>query len=49
MRPTNKDFRDDLTSALRIPGVSSEDLRTTGNLVWWEKASDKEESMNWRI
>mmetsp|Transcript_17374 Transcript_17374/g.29141 ORF Transcript_17374/g.29141 Transcript_17374/m.29141 type:complete len:360 (+) Transcript_17374:54-1133(+) len=48
-RPTNKEFRDNLTSALKIPGVPPEELMTTGNLVWWEKEVDREESTNWRI
>lgn len=51
MRPTNKDFRDNLTSALRIPGVSQEELKTTGNLVWWEKEDEsiKEEFDDWKL
>lgn len=47
-RPTNKDFRDALTSSLRVPGVPPEELQTQGNLVWWEKDVNKDLSSNWR-
>ncbi|KAJ1412126.1 hypothetical protein B484DRAFT_455463 [Ochromonadaceae sp. CCMP2298] len=48
-RPSNKVFRDNLTSALRVPGVPPEELMTNGNLVWWEKDVEKDESENWRM
>eukprot|EP01041_Mallomonas_annulata_P003916 gene3916-7810_t len=48
-RPTNKDFRDALTSSLRVPGVPPEELQTQGNLVWWEKETDKELFSAWRF
>eukprot|EP00607_Mallomonas_marina_P005010 CAMPEP_0182425800 /NCGR_PEP_ID=MMETSP1167-20130531/12285_1 /TAXON_ID=2988 /ORGANISM="Mallomonas Sp, Strain CCMP3275" /LENGTH=307 /DNA_ID=CAMNT_0024606795 /DNA_START=224 /DNA_END=1147 /DNA_ORIENTATION=+ len=48
-RPTNKAFRDALTMSLKVPGVPPEELKTQGNLVWWEKDIDKEKSSNWRI
>jgi len=48
-RPTNKGFRDALTSTLRVPGVPPEELQTEGNLVWWEKDINKEMSPNWRV
>lgn len=47
-RPTNVDFKDALTEALQIKGVNKGDLRTGGNLVWWEKDIDKDKSPNWR-
>jgi len=47
-RPSNKEFRDALTESLIIPGVTPEELKTQGNLVWWEKETNKEESDNWR-
>ena len=47
-RPTNMDFKDSLTAALQIKGVSQDELKTGGNLVWWEKELDKEQSSNWR-
>jgi hypothetical protein len=47
-RPTNLAFREYLSNGLRIPGVSPDDLRQKGNLIWWEKETDKEESSNWR-
>ena len=47
-RPTNMDFKDSLTEALQIKGVSRDELKTAGNLVWWEKELDKEQSSNWR-
>jgi hypothetical protein len=43
-KPTNFGFRSALTDALRIPGVPSSELKTKGNLVWWEKDLDKEVS-----
>lgn len=47
-RPTNVDFKDSLTAALQIRGVSKEELRMGGNLVWWEKELDQDASSNWR-
>jgi hypothetical protein len=47
-RPSNKEFRDALTESLIIPGVSKSELQTTGNLVWWEKETEKESSPAWR-
>ena len=47
-RPSNKEFRDALTESLIIPGVSKSELQTTGNLVWWEKETEKEISPAWR-
>ena len=47
-RPTNMGFRDALTFALRIPNVPQSELKSQGNLVWWEKDIDKETSSNWR-
>lgn len=47
-RPSNKEFRDALTESLIIPGVSKSELQTTGNLVWWEKETEKEASPAWR-
>jgi hypothetical protein len=47
-RPTNMAFREALTDALKIPGVPKEELKAPGNLVWWEKEYDKEESSAWR-
>jgi len=41
-RPTNAGFRDALTDGLVVPGVPQEELRTQGNLVWWEKDTEKE-------
>lgn len=46
-RPTNMDFRDALTSSLKVPGVPPEELKASGNLVWWEKEYDKDISNNW--
>lgn len=49
-RPTNKGFRSALTDKLVVPGVPQEELRgNEGNLVWWEKEVDKEESNAWRV
>lgn len=48
-RPTNMVFRKSLTDSLIVPGVTAEELKgNEGNLVWWEKEEDKEESSNWR-
>merc|ERR1719231_271877 len=48
-RPTNMGFRKSLTESLIVPGVTAEELRgNEGNLVWWDKEQDKEESPNWR-
>ena len=48
-KPTNMAFRKALTEALVVPGVSKEELvGNAGNLVWWEKEVDKEESDAWR-
>lgn len=48
-RPTNMGFRKSLTDSLIVPGVTAEELKgNEGNLVWWEKEEDKEESSNWR-
>ena len=48
-RPTNMGFRKSLTESLIVPGVTAEELKgNEGNLVWWEKEQDKEESPNWR-
>ena len=47
-RPSNLGFREALSNGLKIPGVSSDDLRQKGNLIWWEKELDKESSDNWR-
>jgi len=46
-RPTNMAFRDALTNSLKIPGVSADELKAAGNLVWWEKEYDKDISKNW--
>lgn len=48
IRPSNKEFRDALTEALVIPGITPEELKTQGNLVWWEKETNKELSDFWR-
>ena len=48
-RPTNMEFKDWLTEALQIKGVSQDELRTRSNLVWWEKELDKESSSSWRM
>lgn len=49
-RPTNKGFRSALTDKLVVPGVPQEELRgNEGNLVWWEKETDKEQSSAWRV
>jgi hypothetical protein len=46
-RPTNMEFRDALTAGLVVPGVPPEELKTQGNLVWWEKELDLDKSDNW--
>lgn len=48
-RPTNMGFRNYLTDALRLPGVPQEELKSPGNLVWWEKDLEKETSSQWRM
>jgi len=48
-RPTNLDFRNNLSGSLKINGVPKEELLTGGNLVWWEKDWEKDESSNWRL
>jgi len=48
-RPTNKAFRDALTSSLIVPGVPKEELQTKGELVWWEKEVEKETFKDWRL
>ena len=45
-KPTNLDFRNDLISSLIIKGVPNEELKTVGNLVWWEKDVDQMVSKN---
>lgn len=47
-RPTAAKFRDDLTSALRVPGITPGELKTKGTEVWWEKDDGKEMSNNWK-
>ena len=47
-RPTNMSFRNYLTDALRLPGVPQDELKSPGNLVWWEKDLEKETSSQWR-
>ena len=47
-RPTNMGFRNYLTDALRLPGVPLDELKSPGNLVWWEKDLEKETSSQWR-
>lgn len=47
-RPTNMGFRNYLTDALRLPGVPQDELKSPGNLVWWEKDLEKETSSQWR-
>jgi len=47
-RPTNMDFRDALTDGLNVPNVPREELRSKGNLVWWEKELEKESEDTWR-
>lgn len=48
-RPTNLDFRNQLSGSLLIKGISQDELLVTnGQLVWWEKELDKEASPNWR-
>lgn len=47
-RPTNQYFRDALTDGLKIPGVSKDEMKQKGNLVWWEKEEAKETSSKWR-
>jgi len=44
-KPTNLEFRNSLISSLVIPGLN-ENLKTNGNLVWWEKEGDKMVSNN---
>jgi len=51
-RPTNLGFRDALTDGLVVPGLTKEELRSPGNLVWWEKesgAGGKEQNKDWRF
>eukprot|EP01038_Epipyxis_sp_PR26KG_P005490 gene5490-7601_t len=48
-RPTNMEFRENLTNQLKVPGVSADELNVKGNLVWWEKDLDKMLSKNWII
>ena len=48
-RPTNLAFKEHLTDSLQISGVPKEELKTNGNLVWWEKDINKEMSSNWRL
>jgi hypothetical protein len=48
-RPTNLDFRNNLSGSLKIQGVPKEELITGGNLVWWEKDQEKDASPNWRL
>ena len=45
-KPTNLDFRNQLISSLVIKGVPNEELKTDGNLVWWEKDMDQMVSNN---
>ena len=40
-KPTNLDFRNNLIKSLKIPNVPNEELKTNGNLVWWEKELDR--------
>jgi hypothetical protein len=47
-RPTNAGFREGLTDALRVSGVTDGELKVAQNLVWWEKEMEKEESAKWR-
>ncbi len=46
-RPTSAKFRENLTSALRVPGVPPEELKTKAAEVWWEKNDGKDESKAW--
>ena len=49
-RPTNLDFRNNLSGSLIIQNVPREELVVSnGNLVWWEKELDKEASADWRL
>lgn len=48
-RPTNMGFREALTDGLSIPNVPKEELKSPGNLVWWEKNEDKELHKDWRV
>jgi hypothetical protein len=49
-RPTNLDFRNNLSGSLIIQGVPKDELVVSnGNLVWWEKETDKEASPDWRL
>ena len=38
--------RNNLISSLKILNVPKEELKTVGNLVWWEKDTDKMQSNN---
>lgn len=48
-RPTNMAFREALTEGLIVPNVPREELKTAGNLVWWEKDLEKEPQSTWRM
>ena len=45
-KPTNLDFRNQLIGSLIIEGVPNEELKTQGNLVWWEKDMEQMASKN---
>ncbi len=47
-RPLTANFRQQLTGALRIPGVDTKDLQTKGTELWWEKEDGKEQSDAWK-
>ena len=45
-KPTNLDFRNQLISSLIIERVPNDELKTQGNLVWWERDMEQMVSRN---